>query len=191
MIELMLEPHAILLGMQIGMDLWLAFFAVYLCVQLASRHAGVPFVPTKSAAFPIIRDELEIVPGDIVYELGSGDGHFLVESARLFPDTQFVGIERNPILYTLSLVRRFIGGNPKNLIFRRDDLFTAQYADATKIYAYLLPEVMERIEPTFKGRHVRFASLAFRFKMKEPANTVRVAQRDGAHNQHMLYIYNF
>jgi hypothetical protein len=160
-------------------------------IHILSDRAGVPFVRTPQYAFPLIARALDIQAGDMVYELGSGDGRFLRWAAVHYPSAQFIGIERNPILVRYAQYRAE-HAQLTNIAFRKQDLFTADYAKPNKIYAYLLPSFMDRLLPTLeRDFHGRLASRAFQFKNKTADAEVELSARRGAHGQHRLYIYNF
>lgn len=70
-------------------------------------HArGAPWVPTPFAAVRKMLEIAEVGPGDLVYDLGSGDGRVLVIAAREF-GARVVGIELDLLRYawTRSLLR--------------------------------------------------------------------------------------
>jgi SAM-dependent methyltransferase len=165
----------------------------FLCAWLLSAYLDVPFVPTPYKAFPIIADALEIKEGDVVYELGSGDGRFILWCARRNANAQFIGIERNAILHVYTLARKRLAGNPPNLIYRRGDLFKTDLQDATKVYAYLLNSVMAKLAPKFDAelRNARLASRAFILASKKPSTVIELSKKPGKHGEHMLYVYDF
>ena len=154
----------------------------------------VPFVRTSRRVYPLIADALEIKENDVVYELGSGDGGFLLTLSTQFPHTRFVGIERNIVLHWLAqLCKRFFYGNPPNVSFRRENFFKTDFSETTKMYTYLLTGVMNRLLPTFERelKGARIASLAFQFKEKQPSHVVELSKKRGSHGEHLLYVYDF
>jgi hypothetical protein len=161
--------------------------------QLLSLFLNVPLVSTSRTSYGRIESALSIRPGDVVYELGSGNGHMLDELSRKYPEARFVGIERNPLLYLYAKLNARMHGNPKNLSFRRADFYRTDFSEATRIYAYLLPLTMERLYPRFAERSapLRFVSLAFQFKQLPPTERIELQKRSGSHGEHMLYIYEF
>ncbi len=181
----------------IVIDIFLLSVVLLLCLLMitwvVSFYMDVPFVPTPSDAFPKIKQVLRLGSGDVVYELGSGDGRFLLACALREPRARFIGIERNPLLYTYSLFRKHLAGNPSNLTFLRASFFDIDLSGATKIYAYLLDPIMDALLPKFERElsHARIASRAFKFSKKDPAETLRLSEQPGSHNQHMLYVYDF
>lgn len=166
-------------------------FLIRALVQIFSDRTDVPFVRTPRAMFPAIASALDIQPFDIVYELGSGDGGFLLWCAERYPNAKFTGIERNPLLYRYSEWRKKRSGR-HNLSFVYGDIFSEEYAAARKIYCYLLNPVMDRFLPKLERTfHGTLASRAFRFSTKEPEHTVELTSKKGGHGEHLLHIYDF
>jgi 16S rRNA A1518/A1519 N6-dimethyltransferase RsmA/KsgA/DIM1 with predicted DNA glycosylase/AP lyase activity len=153
---------------------------------------GAPFVPTPLHYAGLVAASLELSSGDVVYELGSGDGAFMLALAALVPEATFIGIERNPFLYAAALVRKRFAGDPDNVEFRRGNFFNADLSEANKAYAYLLDTVMYELQPKFEKEFKgRLASRAFPFPHKELSNVVALTERIGMHGQHLLFVYDF
>ncbi len=174
-----------------------AFFALLrfllrVLVWAISGEPDAPFVRTPVRYAPLIAEALAIGQNDVVYELGSGDGRFLLVCALHEPGARFVGIERNPLLHLRALLNKRLVGNPRNVELRREDFFGSDLSGATKLYAYLLDPAMQRLQPKlereFKGT---LASRAFPLPRKELANVVALTEKIGAHAQHLLFVYAF
>jgi len=183
----------VILLLQIALLCFVIPVTFVLWAHTLSKFLHVPFVPTRGRYFPQIIDSLDIGRGDVVYELGSGDGRFLLACALANAGTRHVGIERNPLLHLMALLRKKYAGNPSNITFIRGDLFTADLRGATRIYAYLLPSVMSSLLPKFEREcaGARLASSAFTFADKEPVEIVTLSTNPGSHGQNVLYVYEF
>lgn len=151
----------------------------------------VPFVPTPPRYRHLIGEALDIEPRDSVYELGSGTGSLLIYLAKTYPDTRFVGVELNAMLYLYANLLKRLRGNPSNVEFRRENFFETDLSQPNKIYGYLLdsvmPKLLHKLEQETNG--VRFASRAFQFETKTPVETIRLSKIPGTHGEHMLYVY--
>src|SRR5258708_2354498 len=75
----------------------------FIITFVLSVHFDVPFVPTPFASLSKVLGALDLQPGNVVYELGSGDGRLLLAAARAHPDVSFLGIERNLMLHWFAL----------------------------------------------------------------------------------------
>jgi len=190
MVVLALE--VLLLAVQIALFAAVAAFLLRVLVWAISGQLDAPFVPTPTRYAKTVVETLELSPSDVVYEIGSGDGRFVLACARLAPDTKFVGIERNPFLHIIARFKKYRGGNPRNMEFRRGDFFKADFSQATKMYAYLLDSAMYQLQPKFEREFKgRVASRAFPFVRKELSNVIELSGTIGAHGQHLLFVYDF
>src|SRR3989338_436431 len=185
----------VLFGITLVVLLALTLFGFAIVITFAiAASLEVPYVVMPRAFYQAITDALNIQPDDTVYELGSGNGGFLLTLASQFPGTRFVGLERNAMLYWYSCVRkRTLYGNPPNVSFRRENFLTAEFSEATKMYVYLYNSIMDQLLPRFESEvgTLRIASRAFQFKHKEASHIVELSKKPGNHGQHLLYVYDF
>lgn len=105
---------------------------------------------------------------DIVYELGSGDGEFILTAASEFHCKKAVGIEIEITRYIISKVK-LQKSKVKNAEFKREDFKKINLADATVVYFYLVPNVIKRILPKLKKElkpGIRIVSLKYKAPLK-------------------------
>lgn len=105
---------------------------------------------------------------DIVYELGSGDGEFILTAAKEFKAKKAIGIE---IDYTRFLISKLKMKSLKlnNTEFIRSDFKKINLSDATAVYFYLVPKVIKRILPKLKKElkpGTRIVSLRYEVPLK-------------------------
>lgn len=86
---------------------------------------------------------------DIVYELGSGDGEFILVAANEFNAKKAVGIEIDYSRYWIAKFKAQISKS-KNTKFVRSDFKKITINDATVVYFYLVPAVIKRIMTKLK-----------------------------------------
>lgn len=106
---------------------------------------------------------------DIVYELGSGDGEFILTAANEFQARKAIGIEIDHSRYYISKIKKQ-KSKSKNVEFRRSDFKKVDLSEATVVYFYLVPRVIERIMPKLKKelkRGTRIVSYRYRLPVKE------------------------
>ena len=160
---------------------------IFYTAMLVTAFTAAPFVPSIMPAVRTMLEEARIKPGEVVYDLGSGDGRLVRGAARM--GARATGVERSRTLvmwskligwYTRTPRHKFICGN-----FYKTDL-----RDADVVFTYLLPEVMERLRPKFENElrpGVRVVSYAFKvpgwtatsrikFSPKSPAVYVYIVQ---------------
>jgi SAM-dependent methyltransferase len=123
--------------------------AVALAWGIASAHAqapGAPFVPTP---LPVVERMLElakVTPGDVVYDLGSGDGRVVITAAQRY-GARGVGIELNPVwVRDARRIAEALGVTDK-VTFRIEDLFTTDLREATVVTLYLYPAMNRKLAP--------------------------------------------
>ncbi|OGH12069.1 MAG: hypothetical protein A2857_00920 [Candidatus Levybacteria bacterium RIFCSPHIGHO2_01_FULL_36_15] len=107
-------------------------------------------------------------PSDFVYELGSGDGMFVITAARDF-GAKAVGIEIDPVRVFISkiMVKIFGVGNKVKIV--KSNFFDQDLRQATTVFAYLVPRALERLMPKLKKElkpGTRFIS--YRYKINLP-----------------------
>src|SRR3989338_8043413 len=64
---------------------------------IALFFTRVPFVPTPKRNVEIIIDQLDLKPGQVFYDLGCGDGRFLLEAEKR--GAKAIGFEISPWAY--------------------------------------------------------------------------------------------
>lgn len=124
----------------------LASFASLNRLQAQEFHLDVPFVPTP---YEVIEDMLrfaELKKGDILYDLGCGDGRIVIEAARR-AGVRAVGIDIDPQRIKESRENARMAGVDHLVEFRRADIFQSDFSEATLITMYLLPDVNLRLRP--------------------------------------------
>lgn len=91
----------------------------------------------------------KVTDKDVVYELGSGDGEFILTAAKIFKAKKAVGIEIDYSRYYVAQIKKRIR-NIDNVKFIRSDFKKVKLTDATIVYFYLVPAVIMRIIPQLK-----------------------------------------
>ncbi len=107
----------------------------------------VPFVPTP---YEVIEDMLrfaDLKKGDILYDLGCGDGRIVIEAAKR-AGIRAVGIDIDPERIRESRENARLAGVDNLVEFRRADIFESDFSEATVVTMYLLPGINIRLRPT-------------------------------------------
>ncbi len=84
--------------------------------------------------------------GDVVYDLGCGDGRIVITAAKQFGATG-VGIDINPIRIKESLQNARKAGVFDHVTFSIEDLFTADIQEATVVALFLSHSVNLKLRP--------------------------------------------
>jgi SAM-dependent methyltransferase len=100
--------------------------------------AEPPFVSTPMPAVDSMLALADVGAGDVVYDLGSGDGRIPIRAA-VRHGARGVGIEIRPDLVTAARRRARDAGVADRVTFREGDFFEADLREATVVTLYLLP----------------------------------------------------
>lgn len=140
---------------------WLAAVAV-LTVPLPGQSAGqaprrapvtqgkrvpdAPFVPTANAVVDAMLKLAGTGPGDVVYDLGCGDGRIVIAAARDF-GARGVGIDINPKRIAEARENAQEAGVTARVRFEEADFFQADIGEASVVTLYLFTDVNRRLRP--------------------------------------------
>jgi SAM-dependent methyltransferase len=110
----------------------------------ASR-LDVPYEPTPPGVVRAMVDLAEVGPGDVVYDLGCGDGRILVEAARR--GARAVGVDLDPRRIAEARENARAAGVLDRVELRVGDLFQTDVRPATVVMLFLWPHVNLRLRP--------------------------------------------
>jgi SAM-dependent methyltransferase len=110
------------------------------------KHYDVPFVPTPHAVVEEMLRLGGVKSGDMLYDLGCGDGRIVVTAAQRY-GIRAVGIDIDPVRIAESEKNAKEAGVTDKVKFIEMDLFQADFRDATVITMYLLTSVNRRLRP--------------------------------------------
>lgn len=106
----------------------------------------VPFVPTPQEVVERMLSLAGVKKGDVVYDLGSGDGRIVITAAKKY-GVRAVGFEIDPDLIKQSRENIRKAGVEKLAEIRDQDIRTVDLSQATVVTMYLLPEVNLMVRP--------------------------------------------
>lgn len=123
--------------------LLLAAIALWVLVPLTT---GLPWVPSRDKRIRRALQLAEVHPGEIVYDLGAGDGRVLVLAAREF-GARGVGIEVSPMHCLIARLRALLTGTSRQIQMRCANMYSYPLANADVVYVYATPEHAARLQP--------------------------------------------
>ena len=109
------------------------------------REPDVVFVPTPDEVVEQMLKVANVHKGDVVYDLGCGDGRLVIAAAKL--GARGIGIDINPQRIKESKENAAKAGVTDRVTFRTEDLFEADFKDATVVTLYLLPALNLKLRP--------------------------------------------
>jgi len=115
--------------------------------QKGLRAPDVIFVPTPHEVVDAMLKVAKVSQGDVLYDLGSGDGRIPITAAQKYGVARAVGIDINPERIREANENRRKAGVGDRVRFINADLFESDLRDATVITLYLLPELNLKLLP--------------------------------------------
>lgn len=125
-----------------------ALFTSILAAQNAQprRKPDVPYVPTTDLAVTAMLKLADVKKGDVVYDLGCGDGRIVIAAAKQM-GARGVGIDINPERISEAKENARKAGVEKLVRFEENDLFQADIRAASVVTLFLLPEINLKLRP--------------------------------------------
>jgi len=117
----------------------------------AQRTPDVIYVPTPQEVVEDMLRLADVKKGDVLYDLGSGDGRIAVTAARKY-GIRAVGIDIDPNRIREATENARRGGVAKLVQFRQQDLFAADFREATVVTLYLLPDLNLKLLPQLQAQ---------------------------------------
>jgi SAM-dependent methyltransferase len=114
--------------------------------QPALRQPDVIFVPTRQAVVDAMLKVANVKAGDMLYDLGCGDGRIPVAAAKLGARAVCIDIDPKRIAEANENVKKNAVGDRVRVL--NQDLFTTDISEATVVSLYLLPSLNLKLRPT-------------------------------------------
>jgi precorrin-6B methylase 2 len=140
----------------------------------------VPFVPTPQEVVEGMLELAQAKKGDVVYDLGSGDGRIVITAAKKY-EARAVGFEIDPELIRRSRESIRREGLEKLAEIREQDILTVDLSQANVLTMYLLPSVNLKLRPKILSEMApgsRVVSHAFDMGDWKPDKIVQIDGRD-------------
>jgi ubiquinone/menaquinone biosynthesis C-methylase UbiE len=140
------------------------------------RKPDVIYYPTPPETVAEMLRMAKIKKGDVLYDLGSGDGRIPIAAAKDY-GIRAVGIEIDPKLVTEADENARQAGVSQLVTFRNDDMFRVNLSEATVVTLYLSEKLNVLLRPKLLSElrpGSRILSHDFRMGDWKPEQTVRV-----------------
>lgn len=147
--------------------------------EIGMPGKDVIWMPTVDTLLQAMLDAAAVKPGELVIDLGSGDGRIPIVAARDY-GARARGIEYNPDLVALSRENARKAGVADKVEFIEGDIFKLDWSMADVLTLYLLPEINLQIrEDILKMRPgVRVVSNSFTMGDWKPDRVLTVERRN-------------
>jgi predicted RNA methylase len=111
------------------------------------KKLDIFFVPTQHHVVERMLQLAEVGPNDVHYDLGSGDGRFVIAAVRDFKAKKGVGIDLDPQRIKEANENKAKARLGDNVIFREQNIFETDLREATTVSMYLLTSINLRMRP--------------------------------------------
>lgn len=160
-----------------------------LLAQRDDPEKAAPYYPTPQVVVERMLQLGGLKKGEVVYDLGSGDGRIVITAAQKF-GAKAIGVELDRALAEQSTERIRKLGLESNARIIQGDLFKQDYSSADLITVYLLPVTNTRLSPVLEKMMKKGARLVchdFEFTEWNPEKTESMEDQEG--RAHTLFLY--
>jgi precorrin-6B methylase 2 len=155
------------------------------------REAGqlAPFDPTPQEVVERMLALAAVKKGDVVYDLGSGDGRILITAAKKY-GVRGVGYEIDAGLIKLARENAKRQGVAHLVEFRHEDFLAADLSAATVVTLYLSQDGNLAVRAQLMQQLNRGARVvSYTFDMGEWQPKISESYRDAAGDTHAIYLW--
>jgi ribosomal protein L11 methylase PrmA len=104
------------------------------------------WVPTPDELVDEMLELAAVKPGDVVYDLGCGDGRIVIAAAKRGA-SKAVGVDIDPERIAEARANARAAGVEHQVKFVQADLFEMDFSDADVVTLYLLPDLNLKLRP--------------------------------------------
>jgi len=157
--------------------------------EVGQTGKDVVWVPTPQSLVNKMLDLAKVTPADFVIDLGSGDGRTVITAAKR--GTRALGIEYNPDMVALSQRNASKEGVSDKATFMKADLFETDFAQATVITMFLLPDINLKLRPKILELKpgTRIVSNSFTMGEWQHDRSVNATESEGCQSYCTAYLW--
>ncbi|MBU2566544.1 class I SAM-dependent methyltransferase, partial [Patescibacteria group bacterium] len=137
--------------------------------------------------------ELNLTEDSVMYDLGCGDGRVLFYCEERSLKVKCIGIDKALAARVVFVFKKIFFHKKSNVVFCHKNMFKHDLSDATHIFVYLFPGLMNSLFDKLKKELKPGAiviSCDFEFKDKKPSRIVNLNRSKHLLGQRLL-IYEF
>jgi SAM-dependent methyltransferase len=163
--------------------------ALALAAPAAQPRSLAPYVPTPADVVDRMLALARAGPGDVVYDLGCGDGRIVIAAAQKF-GARGVGVDIDEGLVARARAAAKAAGVEERVTFRVQDAMAVDVSEATIVTLYLLSASNVKLRPILT-RQLRPGAriVAHNFPMGDWEPEIIDNFTDGAGTQRTLYLW--
>lgn len=140
---------------------------------------GAPFLPTLKKQIKAALDLAELKKGDMIIDLGCGDGRLLIAAAQR--GFNGLGYELNPLMFLIAKIRTIRYRKQIKIVF--GNFWNHRWPKTEAIYVFLLPKLMKKLDNKIIKdgyQDSKIITFAFKFPKRRP-----IAESQG------VFLYDF
>ena len=128
------------------------------------KRPDVVFVPTPQEAVEKMLEAAEIKKGDLLYDLGCGDGRFVVTAAKKY-GVKAIGVDIDPKRIEESKENVRTNGVADLVTIKQGDIFQEDISSANVVTLYLLPSLNVKLIPQLEKLKPGSRIVSYQFDM--------------------------
>jgi precorrin-6B methylase 2 len=156
--------------------------------RFTDPHVLAPAFPTPQVVVERMLSIAQVKPGEMVYDLGCGDGRIVITAAQKFK-ARAVGIEIRRSIYERTVAKVASLGLQDQVRIVHGDALEADLSPADVVTLYLLTSSNERLKPVlakYLRPSARVVSHDYEIRGWKPQNVDRMLVGG---TQHVIYLY--
>lgn len=149
--------------------------------RVQPQYILAPYMPSPHDVVERMLSLAEVNSGDVVYDLGCGDGRIVVAAAEKY-GARGVGVDIEPYWVGKCNALAKERGVEHLTTFRAQDALTVDVTDATVIMLYLVHWSVPKLQPTIRRQvnpGTRIVSQSFHMKDWLPNKTEKFTDSEG------------
>ena len=151
-----------------------------------------PFVPSPAPVIQRMLQLAELKPGEVLFDLGAGDGRSVIMAAKAF-SARAVGVELREDLAKKALGSIHESGLADRVTIVNGDMFTVNLTSADVVFLYLTTSANEKIRPKLENElktGVRVVSHDYEIVGWKPDKVENFCENPQlGYPSHTLYLY--
>lgn len=154
-----------------------------------SRYVNrlAPYVASPDRVVDLMLSIADIQPGEVLYDLGSGDGRILIAAAQRY-NARAIGVEITPRLVESATREIERAGVEDRVQVIEGDILNTDFSEADVVTLYLEKELNAKLRPQLE-RYLKPGARVVSHQYEIPGwRPTRVEQVEGA-SDHVVYLY--
>lgn len=138
---------------------------------------------------------LNLKKDDILYDIGAGDGRFLIHAIKETDVSKCIGIEihEERVVEAKKLIEEALGALSCKCEIIQANALEEDISNATALFLYLIPRGLRLILPKLKAIHHHFRVVTYMSPLPDstPSKIVKVTSALHPEAQWPIYLYDF